>query len=206
MTFRSRPFVGFYVSVAVLFAGGCATVGESVPGIGNVAEVDPAPDAVYRGGQPSREGIETLRSMGVRTVLDLRADAVPWEREAVKAAGMTYVNIPMVASDVDPGKLARALDVLRTAERPVFLHCRHGRDRTGLSVAAYRLVDQPDQWTRAEVIRDLRRHGQLRLLFPGIERYLKGFDPTDLMVAVPAASETPAASEAPDRQPSHSAE
>src|SRR5687768_2500725 len=171
----------------VLTGGGCASVGKPVRGIDNLAVVDPAPRALYRGGQPSHEGIKTLKKMGVRTVIDLRADAVAWERSAVESAGMTYVNIPTVAWDVDPGRVEDVLETVRTCERPAFIHCRHGRDRTGLSVAVYRLVEQSDAWTRRAAIRDLYRHGYHSLLFPGIRRYLTTFEPATLVAAAPAA-------------------
>ena len=191
---RSNPSVRFCVLLAsiLITGGGCATVGKPVRGVDNFAVVDSGPGALYRGGQPSRTGVKTLKEMGVRTVIDLRADAVSWERSAVEAAGMTYVNIPTVAWDVDPDRVEQVLETVRTCKRPAFIHCRHGRDRTGLSVAVYRMVEQPDAWTRQAAISDLRQHGYHSLLFPGIQRYLASFEPSKL-AAVPAVAAVPQA-------------
>jgi hypothetical protein len=41
------------------------------------------------------------------------------------------------ADRVDMTKVLRAIDEL---PKPIFIHCREGRDRTGLAVAAYRVA------------------------------------------------------------------
>ena len=170
----------------VLFAGGCgATVGRNLKGVPNFATVDDAPEAIYRGGQPTKAGFKTLKEMGVKTVIDLRDDRVPWAKDAVTKNGMTYVNIPSNAARTSPTTIAAFLTAVSAAERPIYVHCKRGRDRTGLEVACYRLVHQQDRWTRAQAIEDLRRHGHQRVFFPGIERYLRTFDPQDFMTPAP---------------------
>jgi tyrosine-protein phosphatase SIW14 len=178
------PHLRLSLLTLVLLTGGCgATVGRNVGGVPNFATVDPAPEAIYRGGQPSKEGFKTLKEMGVKTVIDLRDDAVRWEKDVVTKHGMTYVNIPSNAARTSPTTIAAFLTAVSVAERPIYVHCRRGRDRTGLEIACYRLVNQQDQWTREKAIDDLRRHGHQRVFFPGIERYLRTFNPEDFMPA-----------------------
>ena len=177
----SRPLL----LILIVLAGGCATVGENYGGIPNFSTVDPEPNAIYRGGQPSRAGIATLKDMGVKTIIDLRDDAVRWERREAADAGIRYINIPSNAARTRPAPIAAFLSAVESAEKPVYVHCRRGRDRTGLEVACYRLVHQSDAWTRQAVIDELRMHGYQRFLFPGIERYLATMDPKDFL---PAAS------------------
>src|SRR5262249_17318242 len=53
---------------------------------------------VYRGGQPGSEAWQNLAKMGVKTVIDLRREdehSTAAEAQAVAAAGMNYVNVPM---------------------------------------------------------------------------------------------------------------
>ena len=185
----------FSLLTLVLLSGGCgATVGRFHGGIPNFATVDPAPEAVYRGGQPTQAGYQTLRDMGVKTVIDLRDDAVPWAKNAVTKNGMTYVHIPSNAARTNATTIASFLTAVTEAERPIYIHCKRGRDRTGLEVACYRLVHQQDKWTRQKAIEELRAHGQQRLFFPGIERYLRTFNPQDFtpMPKIEAAAPAPA--------------
>lgn len=155
----------------LMLAGGCSTVGTRVTGVDNFALVE---DGLYRGAQPSQLGVAQLKETGVRTVIDLRDDRNPAERAWVEAAGMTYVNIPTNAAVVEPGKIAAFLDAVKDARRPVFVHCRRGRDRTGLEIAVYRIVEQ--EWSREAALKELYAHGHQWLAFPGIARYVKSFD------------------------------
>ena len=52
-------------------------------------------DRFYRGAQPKTEDFAALASLGIKTVIDLRDDSQDYEKSAVEAAGMRYVNIPM---------------------------------------------------------------------------------------------------------------
>jgi protein tyrosine/serine phosphatase len=171
-------FVSIVLGALFLCATGCApaTVGLQKTGIANVAVVDDGPGGLYRGAQPSRDGIKTLHDeLHVKTVIDLRDDAEPWEADAVKTAGMTYNRIPTDAAVVDPEKIREFLKTLRSAARPVYVHCRQGRDRTGLELAIYRIVDLG--WTRERAIDELYAHGFNHFWFPNIDHYLRTFDP-----------------------------
>src|SRR4051812_47503701 len=114
------------VILIVLFASGRATVGKHAPGLQNVDTVDPAPLAIYRGGQPTRKGVETLQGMGVKTVIDLRNDPQRWEQQAVVDAGMTYVNIKASAFQADPKVVEEFLQTVANSQRPIYVHCKQG--------------------------------------------------------------------------------
>lgn len=168
---------------------GCfpATVGTTRPGVANLDVVDHGAGAVYRGGQPTRDGITTLnRDLHVRTVIDLRDDAVSWEAAACLSQGMTYQRIPSDASVVEPAKIRQFLTLLRAATKPVYVHCMQGRDRTGLELAVYRIVDQG--WTRQAAIDELYAHGFNHFWFKNIENYLRTFDPAEFKAPPVTAS------------------
>src|SRR5215831_12891936 len=104
-----------------------ALAGSSVPGIHNFYQVD---EHVYRGGQPTSEGLSYLAKIGVKTVLDLRE---PGRRSAqeesdVTALGMRYINVPM--GGLTPPSEAQIAKILALLEDksggPVFVHCRRG--------------------------------------------------------------------------------
>src|SRR5207302_6665523 len=96
---------------------------------------------------------------------------------ACKATGMAYQWIPSDAANVEPAKIREFLTTLRSAARPVFVHCRQGRDRTGMELAIYRIVDQG--WTREAAIDELYAHGFNHFWFPNIVAYLRTFNPND---------------------------
>lgn len=134
-----------------------ARVSERVfglPGLSNVGRVAPG---VYRGAQPKPEGYATLAAMGIRTVVNLRL--LHSEREAVTAAGMRSIEIPMnTFMDVNAEKVKKAVDLMRDpANQPVFVHCAHGQDRTGIVVAAYRM--EADGWSREDAIAEMQAFG-----------------------------------------------
>src|SRR6187397_834439 len=94
----------------LLIAGGCtSTIGKHVRGIDNFAIVDAGATPLYRGGQPSADGYQTLADKGVKTVIDLRDDAVPAEQNALAHLGIRYVQIPSNAGEVDRRTIAMFL-------------------------------------------------------------------------------------------------
>ena len=90
---------------------------------------------VFRGGQPTRAGLEVLARLGVKTVIDLRADDAPQPMPA----GMRLVRLPVSAWSADTVDPRSILQAISQNPKPVFIHCWEGRDRTGLAVAIYRL-------------------------------------------------------------------
>jgi uncharacterized protein (TIGR01244 family) len=113
-------------------------------------------DHVYRGAQPARDGWNALANLGVKLVIDLRPDGElqeHWtrsEQEAVEAAGMRYINVPMNGwAAPDNEQILRIIATLESGER-VFVHCRAGKDRTGTVIACYRIVH--DHWTRKRAL------------------------------------------------------
>jgi tyrosine-protein phosphatase SIW14 len=121
---------------------------------------------IARGGQPEPEGLKALKEAGVRTVVNLRSNesglvslfrrsaaAAPAdpelerEKRASAELGLRYVQIPLdVFGHPDEDHFEQFLNLIMDPEEgPLFVHCLHGRDRTGLMMAIYRVV--ADQWT-----------------------------------------------------------
>ena len=93
-------------------------------------------DWLYRGAQPTEAGIKELKQKGIRTVVNFRNEDkwIKWEKEQVEKSGMNYVGLPWsITSSVKPELLDQFFEILDKPEnRPVFFHCKHGRDRTGV--------------------------------------------------------------------------
>lgn len=101
-------------------------------------------DWLYRGAAPDPEQLRSLAGLGVNTVIDLRHPAERGYGIQVRQLGMEYIRIPLRPRSVpSEDQLQRFLSLLDNEEnRPVYVHCRKGRHRTGLLLALYRVLRQ----------------------------------------------------------------
>lgn len=128
--------------------------------IANFREVSPG---LYAGARPMLPGgIYELKSIGIKTIIDLEANNDPEYNEAVLAgaAGLTLHSMPLPGLEIltmPPADqmAAIALIVNDLSQRPLYVSCRHGSDRTGAVIGQYR-VEQCD-WTADEAIAEMRR-------------------------------------------------
>lgn len=116
---------------------------------------------LYRGGQPGKEGLHALKDLGVKTVISLRwaSKVIEPERMAVEQLGMKFVSIPLNYWNVPTPKIIdEFFDLIHKEEnRPIFIHCLHGADRTGLMIAMYRITHQ--NWDFRAAYADMKAHG-----------------------------------------------
>ncbi|MEK6555143.1 MAG: tyrosine-protein phosphatase [Bdellovibrionota bacterium] len=101
----------------------------------------------YRGGQPGTyNDYVRLKNLGIKTIINLRAapEISALEKSIAQNLGMNYINIPFSTFDYPSSeKIASVMKrVTNPNLRPVFLHCRHGKDRTGIVGILYRVQEQ----------------------------------------------------------------
>jgi len=97
-----------------------------------------------------------LKAMGIKTVVDLRL--LHSERDKCKKYNLKCVRLPEITWNESEQDLIDFLRVvIDPANQPVFFHCHHGADRTGVMLAAYRVVVQG--WTKEEAIREMIEGG-----------------------------------------------
>lgn len=124
----------------------------------NFHEVTPF---LYRGGQPGKEGYIALAESGIKTVISFRwgKKIIKAEKEAVHSLGMQFISMPLCywkAPDIE--ECEQFLQVVdREANWPVFIHCFHGSDRTGLLIAMYRLTRQ--HWRVDDAYQEMKACG-----------------------------------------------
>jgi protein tyrosine/serine phosphatase len=140
-------------------------------GVSYAAEVEPG---LYRGGQPDEEGIAWLKSIGVKTIINLRHYHGDTEQKRVEEAGLRYERIALESSEAPrPEQVSRFLQLVRDPSlRPIYVHCKHGVDRTGTMMAVYRMEQQG--WTNAEAFTEMRffdAHDMWRDLQSFVKRY-----------------------------------
>jgi len=158
--FRIAP-VWWALVASVSLLAGCATLTTPRRSTDDLPAFYQVDEGLSRGAQPSPDGIRHLAKMGVKTVISLRqpSRAMEEERRLVESLGMRWVNIPMWfwwrPSDRQVRQfLALAAD---PATRPLFVHCRQGRNRVGILVAVYRIVEQ--DWTPQRAFAEARQLG-----------------------------------------------
>lgn len=124
---------------------------------------------LLRGAQPSDRGFAELKKSGVKTIINLRdgKNDIEDEREVVEKLGMKYVSIPMSPlKRMTREHVDQFLSAVRAPEnQPSFVHCRHGRDRTGAIVAAYRICEQA--WSLPKASAEMLDFG-FRRIFVGL--------------------------------------
>jgi tyrosine-protein phosphatase SIW14 len=152
-----------------------AFAGSSAPGIKNFHQVD---EHVYRGAQPTDEGLQYLAKIGVKTVIDLREadEHAQAEQSVVTGAGMKYVNVPMTGlTPPTESEITKILGILEDdSAGAVFVHCKAGADRTGAVIGAYRI--DHDHWDNARALSEAKSDGMSFFQFPR-QSFIRAFQP-----------------------------
>jgi len=109
--------------------------------------------SLYRSGQPSAAGFRRLASeIGIRTVVNLRQFHSDLDELAGTELGHEHLWVAPWAPDRE--EVVRFLRIATDPDRvPVLVHCMHGADRTGLFVAAYRVV--VEGWSKEDAIGEM---------------------------------------------------
>jgi protein tyrosine phosphatase (PTP) superfamily phosphohydrolase (DUF442 family) len=110
--------------------------------------------ALYRGAQPNAGGIAELKKRGIKTVVNLRK--FHSDEGLLEGAGIQSKTIPMDAARPRyEDALAFLSIVANPKNQPVFVHCQHGADRTGVLCAIYRIAVM--NWTKDKAIEEMTR-------------------------------------------------
>jgi protein tyrosine phosphatase (PTP) superfamily phosphohydrolase (DUF442 family) len=111
---------------------------------------------LYRGDQPSSQGMQNLKKLGLKTIVNLRS--FHSDRDEIGATGLAYEHIYMKPWHPEEEDVVRFLKIVTDPKRtPVLVHCQHGADRTGTMIAVYRIAVQG--WSKAEAIREMTQGG-----------------------------------------------
>jgi tyrosine-protein phosphatase SIW14 len=134
-----------YVAVLVaLFSFTVFTQAQTSPSafpnikVNNFGQMD---ENYFRGAQPMPDDYASLAALGIKTIVDLRNDPTDYEKSAAEAVGIKYINVPMSGwkspKDADVQKVYSILT--DPASGKVFVHCKAGIHRTGITGAVYRM-------------------------------------------------------------------
>lgn len=123
-----------------------------MPGVENSYRIS---SDLYRSAQPEPEGFTAMQQLGVRAVLNLRE--FHNDTRLARHTNLLLMAYPVAAGELTAADIENCLALIARAPKPVLVHCWHGSDRTGMVVAAYRIVFQNWSVEKAEEeFRDVR--------------------------------------------------
>ncbi len=156
-----RIFPTLIAVLALVFAVSSASFAKSKSTkfpdikIKNFGQMD---DRFYRGSRPEDGDYKALAALGINTIIDLTDNSKEYEQPAVEAAGLRYVNIPMV--DKSYPSMEQINQFLKVVEDPAtgkfFVHCAGGRHRTGVVGAVYRF--NYDKWNLDQALNEMDQY------------------------------------------------
>jgi protein tyrosine/serine phosphatase len=132
-------------------------------------------DSLFRGGRPQQNDLAQVQSRyGVSTVVDIEnnVQAIRQERGFAAQLQMEFISEPMDwETRPSDDQVNAILDLLKHSNGgPVFIHCTHGEDRTGLIVGLYRVEVQG--WTPEQAYSEMLQMG-FHTKFKALDDYFR---------------------------------
>ena len=126
----------------------------------NFHQVD---EQLFRGGRPRPSAYPKLAEIGIRTIVNLEeVDFAAEEKALVDNLNRTlppgkqiqFFSLPIGPDEIEVRgisheRLKKLFAQVRDAQRPIFIHCYHGKDRSGAVVAIYRMLMQQKSFDEA---------------------------------------------------------
>ncbi len=140
-----RIFSSYAAALVLVLSASAISFAQTSPGniqnvkIENFGQMD---EHYYRGAQPKKEDYQALAALGVKTIIDLQESPTKYEKSAAEALGMKYINIPMSSHEYPKPETIGAFlkEINDPANGTMYVHCKGGRHRTGVTAAAYRMT------------------------------------------------------------------
>src|SRR5215212_2235753 len=176
---KKNFLTAFVTSLLMVFSFAAFTSAQTAPSdfpnvkIGNFGQMD---ERFYRGAQPLPDDYQSLKDLGVKTVIDLRNDPTDYEKAAVEALGMKYVNISM--SGWKSPKDLQIEEFLKLANNPetgvFFVHCKAGIHRTGVAGAVWRFTKYG--WDYDQAYKEMKNYNfSSGLVHGSLKSYVKNY-------------------------------
>jgi tyrosine-protein phosphatase SIW14 len=169
-------------------AGKSAKAGAAISSI-RIENFGQVNSTYFRGAQPAGRDYADLAALGVKTIIDLQeADDDPNEARLARAAGIEYHQIPMSTHrPPTQEQLALFFKLVSDPTKPVYVHCKGGRHRTGVMTAAYRM--SYEGWTADKAFSEMKEYDfGPDFLHPEFKKYVYGYDVSKAPAAVVAVA------------------
>lgn len=127
---------------------------EKIESIYNFREIEKG--KLYRSSQPDEKFLSYLKYFyNIRTIVSLRNRIDGTEVDFVNKKEISLVHIPLTPLlNLNKEKTFTFLKLFQEEKNfPILLHCRRGKDRTGIMTAIFRLYCQ--NWPEKEIFREI---------------------------------------------------
>ncbi len=140
-------------------------------GVPNLHKVS---DNFYRSGQITEEGIEGLKKLGIKTIINLRT--FHNDRYILQNSGINYAHIYEQVWNIEEDDVIDFIKIVNNRDNwPILVHCLYGADRTGTMSAIYRIIF--DKWTKEEAIDEMVNGGfGYHSIFGNLVTFIKKID------------------------------
>lgn len=121
----------------------------------NFYQISPS---VFRSEQPDTHLVPVLKKYGIQRVINLRQRNLDAQVFAAQPFQLTHIPINTWAMDRED--LLQVMQNIQQAElkqEKVLVHCYHGSDRTGASIAMYRIIFQ--NWSTQDALNEMKYGG-----------------------------------------------
>jgi protein tyrosine/serine phosphatase len=151
-------FLALLATLSISITPALSATWKSVADLPRYVVVAPG---IFRGGQPSENGLSQLRDHGVKTIVSLRNNhaLTQLESSAANKLGIEFVSIPLTGiQKPSDASIKKFLSIVEDpAKLPVFVHCEEGVDRTGTMIGIYRIADE--HWSAENAYREMVQRG-----------------------------------------------
>jgi len=111
---------------------------------------------LLRGGEPSPKHLELLKKIGIKRIVSLDQEIGEEIDPFCKKNNIQHITLPLQDGESSAVKflplVAKALN-----DVPTYVHCRLGRDRTGMAIAIYRML--VNGWSLKDALTEAKGFG-----------------------------------------------
>ncbi len=147
----------------------------AVPIIGskldNLYQVD---KGIYRSEQPNKKAFRQLENFGISEILNLRQ--YNSDNDEAKHSTLLLHRLKLETDSVTEDDIIQALQIIQNRQGPILVHCWHGADRTGTTIAAYRIIF--NQWSKQQALDEMINggFGYHAKIFPNLVKLINNLD------------------------------
>jgi protein tyrosine/serine phosphatase len=110
---------------------------------------------IYRSEQPGRGDLNTIKSLGIKEVLNLRE--FHSDKDDLTDKDLLLHRVKMRTGNISEQQIIESLRIIKNRRGPILIHCWHGSDRTGVIIAAYRVILK--HWSKSDALDEMVNGG-----------------------------------------------